>query len=510
MKQIVVVGHGMVGHRFLDELASRGLDVEVTVLAAEEGLPYNRVLLSEVLAGRYAPAAITLPKLSASAGTVHAGRRAVAIDRMRRVVRDDAGAEYGYDALVLATGARARMPELEGVEDLPLAAGAGLHVLRDLSDATELLAQVPAARRATVVGGGVLGLEIALGLAGHGLVTTIVHGGTHLMDRQLAVGAGAAAEQVLAQAGVKVVAGSRPSAVSVDHGRVSALTLANGMQILTDLVVMAAGTVVDAEIVRAAGLPVSRGIVVGNDLASPADPRVFAIGDCAAPPQGSTGLVAQGWEQARRLATILEQRLADGGDLADAKSAPDGETEDSLDASVPLPAGGTDVIRVKGAGIDIVTMGVSGSAHRPDGSRRVSLDDPDGARYLEVVVADHRVIGATCVGGGRVASDLVAAYTRGTLVAADPAQLLIRPVAGSAVVAESPTRMPDRAVLCRCNSVTKGQIVEAWRGGARDLKAVASCTRATTGCGGCGDAVTGILEWLAASDPDRDAAEAAA
>ena len=109
-----------------------------------------------------------------------------------------------------------------------------------------------------------------------------------------------------------------------------------------------------------------------------------------------------------------------------------------------------------------------------------------------------------------MASDLVAAYTRGTLVAADPAQLLIRPVAGSAVVAESPTRMPDRAVLCRCNSVTKGQIVEAWRGGARDLKAVASCTRATTGCGGCGDAVTGILEWLAASDPDRDAAEAAA
>lgn len=506
MTRIVVVGHGMVGHRFLDELASRGLDVQVTVLAAEEALPYNRVLLSEVVAGRYQSEAIVLPKLSASAGEVQTGRRAVAIDRERRVVRDDAGAEYGYDALVLATGARARMPELDGLSDLPIPAEAGIHVLRDLSDATDLLAQIPGARRATVVGGGVLGLEIALGLAGHGVVTTIVHGGTHLMDRQLAPGAGAAAENSLAKAGVKVVAGSRPTAVGHEQGRVTSLTLADGTQVLTDLVVMAAGTVVDTEIVRAAGLPVSRGIVVGNDLASPGDPRVFAIGDCAQPPQGSTGLVAQGWEQARRLATILEQRLAGGSEA----NLPDGEGDSQEDPHLPLPAGGTDVIRVKGAGIDIVTMGVSGSAHRPEGSRRVSLDDPDGARYLEVVVADSRVIGATCIGGGRVASDLVAAYTRGTLVPADPAQLLIRPVAGSAVVAESPTRMPDRAVLCRCNSVTKGQIVSAWRGGARDLKAVASCTRATTGCGGCGDAVTGILEWLAASDPDRDAAEAAA
>jgi len=500
--RVVVVGHGMVGHRVLDELADHrpaGAIDDVVVLGAEQAEPYNRVLLSEVVAGRYAPAAIRLPSLGTGAGRVLTGRRAVALDRDARVVLDDAGDAHPYDALVLATGAAARVPDMAGLVDLPLLPDAGVHVLRDLADAVGILAQVHGARRGCVVGGGVLGCEIALALAGHGLATTVVHGGDHVMDRQLGRGAGTATAGVLERAGVRVRAGSRPTAIGHDGGRVTSLTLADGSQVLTDLVVLAAGTQPDVELARAAGLPVSRGVVVGPDLASPGDPRVFAVGDCAQPPQGSTGLVAQGWEQARRLAVVLEQRraaLETPGDVAPATDSGGAPEE------VPLPAGGADVVRVKGAGIDVVSMGVSGGAHRPEGARRIALADPDGGRHLEVVVLDRRVIGATCVGGGRVASDLVAAYTRGTLVPADPAQLLLRPVAGAAVEAETPLRMPDGATLCRCNSVTKGQVVAAWRDGARSVPDVAACTRATTGCGGCTDAVGGVVEWLRESDPE--------
>lgn len=507
--RIVVVGHGMVGHRVLDELAAHrpaGVTDDVVVLGAEQAEPYNRVLLSEVVAGRYAPAAIRLPSLTAGAGRVLTGRRAVALDREAHAVLDDAGDAHPYDALVLATGAAARVPDVSGLAGLPLLPDAGVHVLRDLDDAVGILGQVHDARRACVVGGGVLGVEIALALAGHGVATTIVHGGDHVMDRQLGSGAGTATAGVLERTGVRVRAGARPTAVGHTGGRVTSLTLADGSQVLTDLVVLAAGTQPDVELARAAGLPVSRGVVVGADLASPGDPRVFAAGDCAQPPQGSTGLVAQGWEQARRLAVVLERRrtaLESGTGLDDLADAAD---------DAPLPAGGADVVRVKGAGIDVVSMGVSGGAHRPEGSRRVALEDPDGGRHLEVVVLDRRVIGATCVGGGQVASDLVAAYTRGTLVPADPAQLLLRPVAGAAVEAETPLRMPDGATLCRCNSVTKGQVVAAWRDGARSVPDVAACTRATTGCGGCTDAVGGVVEWLRESDPEtaRDGATSSA
>ncbi|PWD51400.1 FAD/NAD(P)-binding oxidoreductase [Serinibacter arcticus] len=511
--RVVVVGHGMVGHRVLDELAAHrpaGDVDDVVVLGAEQAEPYNRVLLSEVVAGRYAPSSIRLPALGERCGRILTGRRAVHLDRAARLVVDDAGQSHPYDALILATGASARVPDVEGLADLPLLADAGVHVLRGVDDAVGILAQVHDARRATVVGGGVLGLEIALALVGHGLATTLVHGGDTVMDRQLGPAAGAAAAGALETAGVRVRTGARPTAVGHRDGRVTSLTLADGSQLLTDLVVLAAGTQPDVDLARAAGLPVSRGIVVGADLASPGDPRVFAVGDCAQPPQGSTGLVAQGWEQARRLAVVIERRRAalTSGEPPVAESDPTDPIDPADGGELPLPAGGTDVVRVKGAGIDVVSMGVSGGTHRPDGARRLALADPDGGRYLELVVLDRRVVGATCVGGGRVASDLVAAYTRGTLVPADPAQLLLRPVAGAAVTTDSPLRMPDSATLCRCNSVTKGQVVAAWRDGARSVGDVAACTRATTGCGGCADAVGGVVEWLRESDPEQASAPA--
>jgi assimilatory nitrate reductase electron transfer subunit len=161
------------------------------------------------------------------------------------------------------------------------------------------------------------------------------------------------------------------------------------------------------------------------------------------------------------------------------------------------------VVRLKAYGLDVVAMGRCGSRRTP-GGRTVRLSDPETGRYVEVVVEGGVVVGATCVGGGAVAADLVTAYTRRTPAPADPAQLLLRPVRGAAAgggAEASPTLMPDRATVCRCNGVTKGDLVAAWRSGATSTEEIATATRATTGCGGCTEAVCGLVDWLRKSDP---------
>lgn len=486
--RVLVVGHGMVGSRLVEELAgARG--VEVTVLGAEPYEPYNRVLLSEVVAGKVDVASIMLPRPGdrGPGAAVHAGTTALAIDRGARVVLDDAGAAHRYDALVLATGARARVPDLPGLVPLP----AGAHALRTLDDAREIVAATANARRAVVVGAGVLGLEAACGLAGRGLDVTVVHTGAHVMDRQLDADAAGAVVAGLDRLGVAHLTGATTREVVLEgrHVRGVRVATSGGERVLpADLLVLTTGTVPEAGLAAAAGLEVRRGVVVGADGMT-SDPAVFAVGDCAEPPEGATGLIAQGWDQARRLAALLAAR-AEGREVA---------------AAAPAPVHGTDVVRLKAAGLEVVAMGVCGSRRSPGAAaaRSVRLSDPAAGRHVEVVVHDGVVVGATCVGAGPVAADLVAAYAQRTPAPRDPAQLLLRPVRGAATegAEPSPTLMPDRATVCRCNGVTKGDVVACWRHGARSVDDVARRTRATTGCGGCTEAVCGIVDWLRRSDP---------
>jgi assimilatory nitrate reductase electron transfer subunit len=250
---------------------------------------------------------------------------------------------------------------------------------------------------------------------------------------------------------------------------------------------------------------------------------VHAIGDCAQPPEGSRGLVAEGWDQARRLAEKLVSLVEPVLSLVEPVETPAGPTahlrlpHDAAQPSMAVRLGalitggattraqsdrgidtrGTDVVKVKGGPLSVTTMGVCGPS-RPNGAtqRAVRLADPAGGRYVEVVVSDGILVGATCVGDPRVAADLTAAYTRRTPVPVDPAFLLLTPVMPTAAPASSPEHMPDDAVVCRCNGVTKGDITQACEAGAHTVEEVARDTRATTGCGSCRDAVCGLVDWL--------------
>jgi len=485
--RIVVVGHGMAGARLVDELAARGVTDGVTVVGAEPYGAYNRVLLSDVVAGRADVAALGLSDPGALAATgvdVRLGRHAVRLDRARRHVVLDDGEALPYGDVVLATGARPVVPPMAGL----MQGSTGVHTFRTLDDCREIVAAAANARTAVVLGGGLLGLEAARGLARRGLAVTLLHAGGHLMERQLDPAGGAVLARQVRRLGLDVRTGVRVTGVRADADGHLAGVVTDDADLPADLLVLACGVRPDTALAHAAGLAVGRGVVVDDRLAT-GDPLVRAIGDCAEFAGESGGLVAPAWEQARVVADLLSGR--DPGARYRGHRA---------------------VTRLKAADLDVAAAGEThtdlwDSGDGPDGVEVVQLADPGRGRYVKAVVRGGVVTGAVCVGAPRSAAELTLLVERGTPAPADRSTLLLPGARGPAASGEGdPTHIPDRATLCRCNGVTKAALVAAWTAGARTVEGMAARTRATTGCGTCRDTVCGLVDWLAAQDPEPDSA----
>jgi assimilatory nitrate reductase electron transfer subunit len=510
---IVVVGNGMAGSRLVWELRNRG-GPPITVFGAEESQPYNRVMLSNVLAGRSAPGDIGLTDpgwYAANDVDVRLGVPVTGIDRAARTVTSADGAVTPYDALVLATGSAPVVPGLPGMD------AEGVVVFRTLEDCRAILRHAEGARSAVVVGGGLLGLEAARGLAGRGLTVTVVHRPAHLMDRQLDTEAGDVLRRTLGGLGVGTVLGARVAAVrekeahvsersegtskhstfghaageggrvsersegtskhstfghaADEGGRVTGVELDDGEILAADLVVLACGIRPETTLAVDAGLPVDRGVLVDDHLRSVADPRVSAIGECAQHEGMVYGLVAPAWEQARVVADVLT-----GGDAT--------------------YTGSRLVTRLKAADIDLAAMGETDLGD--DEAEVVRFTDPTRGTYKKVVIRDGRLVGAILLGETGTAGFLTQLYDRADPLPADRLHLLFPGLPAAATAADTPVRIPDTATVCQCNNVTKGRIRASWEAGARAVTDIAADTRATTGCGGCRDTVEGILEWLQA------------
>jgi assimilatory nitrate reductase electron transfer subunit len=462
--RVVVVGYGMAGARLAGELLARDRGLDLTVLGAEPYRAYNRILLAGVLAGRVSEVDTLLPEVRGA--RLRLGEPAVAVDLATRVVSTSDG-RYPYDALVLATGSTALVPPIDGLAD-PL-------VFRTLDDCRRVAARVPHARSALVLGGGLLGLEAARGLAARGLAVTVVHAAGHLMERQLDPGASAVLDRTLADLGI---------AVRLDAAAVAALPggrglrLADGTTLAADLLVVACGVRPEVSLARAAGLAVNRGVLVDDRLRT-CDPYVYAIGDCAEYPGEVSGLVAPAWAQAHVVADLVT-----GTDPAARYR--------------PVPP----VTRLKAAGIDLAAMGES-TVDCPDA---VTFADPARRRYAKLVIRDGRLAGAILLGDHPAVGEVIQHFDRQSPLPCDPRPLLFaRPGAaadGTVATAGSPALMPDTALVCRCNNVSKGALTRAWLDGARDLSAA---TRAGTGCGSCRDVVAGIASWLDSTEASTEA-----
>ncbi len=302
--KLVLVGNGMAGVRTLEDLLNIAPDLyDITVFGAEPHPNYNRILLSPVLAGEQTVQQIVLNPLSwyeEHGITLHCGKRVERIDRIKRRIIASDGTEAEYDRLLLATGS---MPFILPVPGKELD---GVVAYRDIADTEAMIDAASRYRHAVVVGGGLLGLEAANGLMQRGMQVTVVHIMPWLMERQLDEVAGGLLQKSLEARGIRFEIGAQTEALmSDDAGRVRAVRFKDGREIPADLVVMAAGIRPNTALAEAAGLHCGRGIVVNDTLQTVTDPRIYAVGECAAHRGIAYGLVAPLFEQGKVCATHL-------------------------------------------------------------------------------------------------------------------------------------------------------------------------------------------------------------
>ncbi|MGE0705357.1 MAG: FAD-dependent oxidoreductase [Vicinamibacterales bacterium] len=475
-KRVVVIGNGMAGARLVEELVSRGANQkqEIVVFGDEPYGNYNRILLSGVMAGARRPEDIVINPIRwyASNGIdLRTGVRIAGIDPVERRITTASGETEAYDSLVLATGSRPLLPPIEGLvaesdgDQKPLRRG--VFVFRTLDDCDQIAAWTRHARRAVVIGGGLLGLEAAKGLRDRGLDVHVVHLAPHLMEVQLDREAGRILRHRLERFGMTVSTNTSTSAI-LGNGKVTGVAFADGSSHECDMVIVAAGIRPNVELARAAGLEVSRGIVVGDDLATRPYPDISAIGECAEHRGRLYGIVAPLWEQARVLADRLSGRAPDAAYVGSRPST-----------------------KLKVAGIDLAVMGINEPVD--DDDEVVTYSEPSRGVYKKLIVRAHRLVGAIVLGDPDVVPSLVQAYADGRPLAERRSDSILPPATLAAGEPVSPDQLPDNAQICDCNAVTKAQIVEAVLAGATSLQAVCDATRASTGCGSCRPEVERIV-----------------
>ncbi|MEV4042873.1 assimilatory nitrate reductase electron transfer subunit [Streptomyces sp. SAI-195] len=372
--RVVVIGAGLAGVTLARRLGELG--TPALLVGDEEHRPYNRVLLAEVLAGRYGPEVIALP---APAGLLRG--RVTGVDRAGRTVRCADGSVIAYDTLVLATGSNAVLPPLRGLftpdHELP----EGVHAFRTMDDCLGLSKAVRAGARAVVVGGGLLGVSAARALAVRGAQVVLAQQSERLMERQLDPAASALVRRHLEGLGVEVHTECRVRDVRVVGGAVRSVELGDGYALGADLVVLACGVRPRVALAREAGLDVGKGVLVDDELRT-SDPHIRAVGDCAEHAGRVYGLAAPALEQAQALAELLAR---DG-------AARYRGTRSLTRLTLTGPAGPFDG---PDSPFDLAAFGETDP--RP-GDDVVQLADATRGTYRKVVVRDDRLVGGVLVG----------------------------------------------------------------------------------------------------------------
>ncbi|HLQ90317.1 MAG TPA: nitrite reductase large subunit NirB [Xanthobacteraceae bacterium] len=464
-QKLVVIGNGMAPGRVLEKLFEAAPDAyEVTIFNAEPRVNYDRIMLSPVLSGEKSFDQIIIHGdgwYVKHCVTLHKGVTITAIDPKAKTVTSARGLTTPYDKLLIATGSQ---PIIIPVPGHKLA---GVLSYRDLDDVQAMLLAAKAGGSAVVIGGGLLGLEAAVGLKEQGMDVTVLHLMPTLMERQLDPAAGHLLQRAIEARDIRVITKANTKAI-LGEKKVEAVLLEDGTRLAADLVVMAVGIKPNAPIAKEAGLNVNRGIVV-DAMMRTSDPDIFAVGECAEVENQVFGLVAPLYE----MASVIAAQLA--GEMT--------TTFKSTALSTKL----------KVTGINLFSAGDFADAKDRE---EIVLRDASRGFYRRLVLKDNCIIGAVMYGDTSDSAWFFDLLKKGTDISSMRETLIFGPAfVGGAPL--DPTAavaaLPDEAEICGCNGICKGKITGAIGSmGLKTLDDVRSHTKASASCGSC----TGLVEQL--------------
>ena len=464
---IIVIGHGMVGHKFIESLLDGGVPgLHVTVLCEEPRPAYDRVHLSEFFSGKTADD-LSLVKpgfFERSDVTLKLNARAVGVDRAARTVALAGGEVLGYDKLVFATGSFPFVPPLPGKDRKDC------FVYRTIEDLEAMRECGARSKTGVVIGGGLLGLECAKALRDMGLATHVVEFAPRLMAVQVDDGGARILRTRIEGLGVTVHTQKNTLLISDGEDGTHRMQFADGSTLDADMIVFSAGIRPRDELARACGLALGArgGIAIDNScLAS--DPDIYAVGECAAWNGTAYGLVAPGYDMARIAARHL---LGEAGEFKGA------------DMSTKLKLMGVDVASIGDA------QGITA------GSRSYQFTDERKLVYKKIVVSEcgKYLLGAVMIGDAAEYGTLLQMMLNKIALPEEPEFLILPQADGKARPMLGVDALPAAAQICSCNDVSKGALCEAVCSGATTIGALKSCTGAGTACGGCVPLVTQVMK----------------
>ena len=454
--KIIVIGNGMVGYKFCEKLTSKSDAFKITVFGEEPRRAYDRVHLSEYFNGK------TADDLSMSTETwyqdqdidLYLNNPIVGVDRNLKTVRTSNGETYNYDFLVFATGSAAFVPNIEGIEK------EGVFVYRTIEDLDLIADYSKKAKSATVIGGGLLGLEAAKALIDLGITeTSIVEFAPRLMPRQIDLAGSEMLKSMLTELGLQIHLNKNTSRIEGDKS-ITGLKFTDDSELAADMLVISAGIKPRDELARFCGIEVgTRGGILVDDKMQTNDPCIFAIGECALHAEMIYGLIAPGYEMAEVLATNLcaEDKSFKGFDMS---------------------------TKLKLISIDVASFG-DPFINEPD-CRTIVFENKHKGIYKRINISNdgQYLLGGILIGDAAAYNMLLQTSVNKIALPENPEELIIGSRGGE--TSAGITTLPNEALICSCEGVTKGDICNAVaEQGCETIDSVKKCTKAGTGCGGC-------------------------
>lgn len=462
-KRLVLVGNGMAGVKTIEEILKIDIDrFEITIIGEEPYPNYNRILLSKVLQGDTTVDDITLNDWNwykENNIQLFVNEKVIQIDSRAKVITTNVGTAIPYDELIIATGSKPFILPIPGSDKK------GVTTFRDIKDTDTMVKASKNYRKAAVIGGGLLGLEAARGLLNLGMEVTVVHLSSNLMDRQLDATAATLLKAELEGQGMRFLLEKDTTEIIGDK-RVECLRFSDGDFLECDLVVMAVGIKPNIELAKQAGITINRGIIV-NDYLQTNIPNIYAVGECAEHKGIAYGLVAPLFEQAKVLAKAV------------------------CGVQTPAYQGSVVSTQLKVSGVEVFSAG-----DFIEGGEKKALriyDEQDGL-YKKMVFNGKKIVGAVLFGDSREGTRLFSMIKKNTDVSDTVKVSLLQPLGGEtgeSVVAS----MEADEIICGCNGVSKGSIVQAiHEQGCTTVEGIKACTSASRSCGGCKSSISELLE----------------